>query len=254
MVAELATRAATAIDNALLFRKIQEEDQRKNEFLAMLAHELRNPLAPISNAVHILRSANDDPVKLAWARELIARQLKQLVRLVDDLLDVSRITRGKIELKIGAVEVAQVVSAAIETSKPNRRRPAAHAVARSCLPRRCTSRRFRARLANPLEPDQQRREVHAAKAAGFAFRRPRSRRRRVSRARFGRRDSTRIHRAHLRALHAGRPYAGALAWRAGDRAHARAPVWWKCRTAASRQEAKGAIAGASSPCAFRWRS
>ena len=119
MVAELATRAATAIDNALLFRKVQDEDQRKNEFLAMLAHELRNPLAPISNAVHILRVSDDDPVKLAWARELIARQLKQLVRLVDDLLDVSRITRGKIELKIGAVDVAQVVSAAIETSKPN---------------------------------------------------------------------------------------------------------------------------------------
>ena len=119
MVAELATRAATAVDNALLFRKIQDEDQRKNEFLAMLAHELRNPLAPISNAVHIMRVSNDDPGKIAWARELISRQLKQLVRLVDDLLDVSRITRGKIELKIGAVNVKQVISAAIETSKPN---------------------------------------------------------------------------------------------------------------------------------------
>jgi len=119
MVAELATRAATAVDNALLFRKIQDEDQRKNEFLAMLAHELRNPLAPISNAVHIMRVSGDDPGKVVWARDLIARQLKQLVRLVDDLLDVSRITRGKIELKIGAVDVQQVMSAAIETSKPN---------------------------------------------------------------------------------------------------------------------------------------
>jgi len=119
MVTEIASRAATALDNALLFRKIQEEDQRKNEFLAMLAHELRNPLAPISNAVHILRVSNDDPDKLAWARELIARQLKQLVRLVDDLLDVSRITRGKIELKIEAVNVARVAAAAIETSRPN---------------------------------------------------------------------------------------------------------------------------------------
>jgi signal transduction histidine kinase/DNA-binding response OmpR family regulator len=119
MVAELATRAATAVDNALLFRKIQDEDQRKNEFLAMLAHELRNPLAPISNAVHIMRVSGDDATKVAWARDLIARQLKQLVRLVDDLLDVSRITRGKIELKIGPVEVQQVVAAAIETSRPN---------------------------------------------------------------------------------------------------------------------------------------
>ena len=119
MVNELASRAATAIDNALLFRKIQDEDQRKNEFLAMLAHELRNPLAPISNAVHILRVSDGDPGKLDWARELIARQLKQLVRLVDDLLDVSRITRGKIELKIEAVDVAQVAASAIETSRPN---------------------------------------------------------------------------------------------------------------------------------------
>jgi signal transduction histidine kinase/DNA-binding response OmpR family regulator len=119
MISELASRGATALDNALLFRKIQEEDQRKNEFLAMLAHELRNPLAPISNAVHILRVSDDDPGKLAWARELIARQLKQLVRLVDDLLDVSRITRGKIELKVEAIDVAQVVAAAIETSRPN---------------------------------------------------------------------------------------------------------------------------------------
>jgi signal transduction histidine kinase/DNA-binding NarL/FixJ family response regulator len=119
MINEVASRAATAIDNALLFRKIQDEDQRKNEFLAMLAHELRNPLAPISNAVHILRVSDGDSAKLAWARELIARQLNQLVRLVDDLLDVSRITRGKIELKIGPVDVAEVAAAAIETSRPN---------------------------------------------------------------------------------------------------------------------------------------
>ncbi|MGE5171862.1 MAG: response regulator, partial [Rudaea sp.] len=119
MISELASRGATALDNALLFRKIQDEDQRKNEFLAMLAHELRNPLAPISNAVHIMRVSEDDLGKIAWARELIARQLKQLVRLVDDLLDVSRITRGKIELKMEAIDVAQVVAAALETSKPN---------------------------------------------------------------------------------------------------------------------------------------
>jgi len=119
MVAELASRGATALDNALLVRRIQDEDQRKDEFLAMLAHELRNPLAPISNAVHILRVSEGDVAKLAWARELIARQLKQLVRLVDDLLDVSRITRGKIELKVETIDVPQVISAAIETSRPN---------------------------------------------------------------------------------------------------------------------------------------
>ena len=119
MVSELAARGATALDNALLLRKIQDEDQRKNEFLAMLAHELRNPLAPISNAVHILRVSGDDLAKVAWGRELIARQLKQLVRLVDDLLDVSRITRGWIELKVETVDVTRVVTEAIETSRPN---------------------------------------------------------------------------------------------------------------------------------------
>ena len=118
MATKVAGRAAIALDNARLYEKIQEQDRRKDEFLAMLAHELRNPLAPISNAVHMLRIAEHDPQKLAWAREVIGRQLRQLVRLVDDLLDVSRITRGKIELKMGSVDVALVVAAAVETSRP----------------------------------------------------------------------------------------------------------------------------------------
>jgi signal transduction histidine kinase len=83
----------------------------------MLAHELRNPLAPIGNAVHILHLSAQDPVKLMWAREVIGRQLRQLIRLVDDLLDVSCITRGKIELKLGPIDVAKVVAAAVETSR-----------------------------------------------------------------------------------------------------------------------------------------
>jgi signal transduction histidine kinase len=118
MATDLAGRAAIALDNAKLYGKIQAEDRRKDEFLAMLAHELRNPLAPISNAVHILQISEKDPAKLTWATEVIGRQLTQLVRLVDDLLDVSRITRGKIELKIESIDAAQVVAAAIETSRP----------------------------------------------------------------------------------------------------------------------------------------
>ena len=117
--ADLASRAAISLDNALLYRKIHEEDRRKNEFLAMLAHELRNPLAPISNAVHLLTVQEHDPSRLRWARDIIGRQLKQLVRLVDDLLDVSRITRGKIDLKLDAIDAAAVVAAAVETSRPN---------------------------------------------------------------------------------------------------------------------------------------
>ncbi len=118
MATDLAARAAIALDNARLYGKIQAEDRRKDEFLAMLAHELRNPLAPISNAVHILQMSEKDPAKLKWAIEVIGRQLRQLVRLVDDLLDVSRITRGKIELKIESIDATQVVAAAIETSRP----------------------------------------------------------------------------------------------------------------------------------------
>jgi signal transduction histidine kinase len=118
MATDLAARAAIALDNARLYGKIQAEDRRKDEFLAMLAHELRNPLAPISNAVHILQVSEKDPAKLKWATEVIGRQLRQLVRLVDDLLDVSRITRGKIELKIESIDATQVVAAAIETSRP----------------------------------------------------------------------------------------------------------------------------------------
>ena len=118
MATDLASRAAIALDNARLYGKIQAEDRRKDEFLAMLAHELRNPLAPISNAVHILQLPEKDPAQRAWAIEVIGRQLTQLVRLVDDLLDVSRITRGKIELKIESIDAAKVVAAAVETSRP----------------------------------------------------------------------------------------------------------------------------------------
>jgi signal transduction histidine kinase len=118
MATDLAGRGAIALDNARLYAKIQEEDRRKDEFLAMLAHELRNPLAPISNAVHILQISDKDPAKREWATEVIGRQLRQLVRMVDDLLDVSRITRGKIELKIETIDAAKVVAAAVETSRP----------------------------------------------------------------------------------------------------------------------------------------
>src|SRR5207245_909386 len=78
MATELAGRAAIALDNARLYEKSQADDRRKDEFLAMLAHELRNPLAPISNAVHVLHMSAQDPAKLTWAREIIGRQLQQL--------------------------------------------------------------------------------------------------------------------------------------------------------------------------------
>jgi PAS domain S-box-containing protein len=97
---------------------LREADRRKDEFLAMLAHELRNPLAPIRNAVKLLRDAGQtDPVR-EWSRDVIERQVDQLTRLVDDLLDVSRITRGKIQLQVETLDLATVVSGAVETSRP----------------------------------------------------------------------------------------------------------------------------------------
>jgi signal transduction histidine kinase/DNA-binding response OmpR family regulator len=115
---DLSARASIALDNAVLFRRIQEEDRRKNEFLAMLAHELRNPLAPIGNALHILDADASGTPRSVWARNVIRRQFDLLVRLVDDLVDVSRITRGKIALRIEPVDVARVVETAIETCRP----------------------------------------------------------------------------------------------------------------------------------------
>jgi PAS domain S-box-containing protein len=97
---------------------LKEADRRKDEFLAMLAHELRNPLAPLRNALHILQLAGDDPGLTAQAREVMERQIEHLVRLVDDLLDVSRIMRGRIELRKEPVELATVVNRAVETSQP----------------------------------------------------------------------------------------------------------------------------------------
>jgi len=97
---------------------LREADRRKDEFLATLAHELRNPLAPIRNAVQILRLKGEANGDALFARDIIDRQVQQLARLVDDLLDVSRITRGTIELRKERAEVAAIVEQALETSRP----------------------------------------------------------------------------------------------------------------------------------------
>jgi PAS domain S-box-containing protein len=92
-------------------------DQRKDEFLAVLAHELRNPLAPISNALQVLKHAREQPQRVDAVREVMERQIHQLVRLIDDLLDVNRITRGKLQLRRARVKLADVVGAAVESSR-----------------------------------------------------------------------------------------------------------------------------------------
>src|SRR5207248_7217696 len=95
--------------------ELREADRRKDTFLAMLAHELRGPLAPLSNALQLLKLRGSDPVTVAQARELAERQLRQLARLVDDLLDVSRVARGKLQLVKERVAVAAVIEQAVET-------------------------------------------------------------------------------------------------------------------------------------------
>jgi PAS domain S-box-containing protein len=97
--------------------ELAENDRRKDEFLAMLSHELRNPLAPIRNSVHVLNAVASGP-QVVQAREVIERQVTHLARLVDDLLDVSRITRGKIALRPEPVALEDVVARAVETTRP----------------------------------------------------------------------------------------------------------------------------------------
>ncbi len=97
---------------------LKETDRRKDEFLAMLAHELRNPLAPIRHAVQIFRELGTEDPRLHWARELIDRQVNHLARLVDDLLDVSRLVQGRITLHWETVDLAAVIAQAREASEP----------------------------------------------------------------------------------------------------------------------------------------
>ena len=97
---------------------MREADRRKDEFLATLAHELRNPLAPIRNALEILRLAESNPASTQKARDIMERQLNQMVRLVDDLLDVSRITTGKLGVRKSVIELQAVVRDAVETVRP----------------------------------------------------------------------------------------------------------------------------------------
>lgn len=98
-------------------KEVREANRTNNEFLATLAHELRNPLAPIRSAVEILNLQNPPP-EMQWALDVIDRQIKQMARLIDDLLDVARITGNKLQLHIERVELAEVARVAFETSRP----------------------------------------------------------------------------------------------------------------------------------------
>jgi PAS domain S-box-containing protein len=114
----LAHVAALALDNARLFERMVEDDRRKDEFLAMLAHELRNPLAPIVNGAEMLRLRGDDPAVRARTLELISRQARHMARLLEDLLDISRIRHGKIELRRESVEMSELLRRTADAAHP----------------------------------------------------------------------------------------------------------------------------------------
>jgi signal transduction histidine kinase/CheY-like chemotaxis protein len=98
--------------------QLADADRRKDEFLAMLGHELRNPLAPVTTALQLMRLHSDEPLRVSRARETIERQVEHMTRLIDDLLDVSRITRGKIELRQEAVVLSTLIARAVEAARP----------------------------------------------------------------------------------------------------------------------------------------
>ncbi len=117
MLTQLAQMASIAIENSRLYNDIRASDLRKDAFVATLAHELRNPLAPITNSLEALR-ATSSTTEQSSSRQIIERQVGQLVHLVDDLLDVARINQGKLELRRRRVQLSEVLAAAIETSRP----------------------------------------------------------------------------------------------------------------------------------------
>ncbi len=114
----LTRTAGVAVERRRAEESLRVADRRKDEFLATLAHELRNPLAPVRNAVELLRMQVPSAPGTEWALRVIDRQMQQMTRLIDDLMDVSRISRDKLELKRERVELAEVVRVAMETGRP----------------------------------------------------------------------------------------------------------------------------------------
>lgn len=115
---DITERKQAEQERERLLEELRDQDKRKDEFLATLAHELRNPLAPLRNGLEVLRMGGLSGEMAEEVRSMMERQLEQMVRLIDDLLDLSRISRGKIELRKERVELAKIVQTALETSRP----------------------------------------------------------------------------------------------------------------------------------------
>lgn len=117
-VIDVHERKQAEQDLRLLATELSEAGRRKNEFLAMLAHELRNPLAPIRSGLEVMRLTANDPAAWGKVRDMMERQVGHMVRLINDLLDIARISSGKVDLKMERVELNNVVASAVETSLP----------------------------------------------------------------------------------------------------------------------------------------
>ena len=217
---DLAHRAAIAIENATLVSTLKEADRRKDEFLAMLAHELRNPLAPIRNAAHIVRARAPQTPELTWATQVIERQVHQMTRLVDDLLDVSRITSGKIRLHPERITMESVIDDVVETSQPQIEQPWSPARGPEARRTDLRERGPGAPGADPVQPARQRGQVHRARRADLAGADGGYRMGRGPGQRHRRRDREGDADTHLRDVHAAGPVTGPDAGRAGDRADA----------------------------------
>jgi CheY-like chemotaxis protein len=215
----LPARAASALDNCLLYEEIQNADRRKNEFLATLSHELRNPLAPLRSALHMLRGETLVRERQEQLLESMDRQVAQMTRLVEDLLDVSRITRGAIELRRETLDVAR------ESATPSSRAACPIETGGTSSPcgfRRAVARgrRPRAPAADPREPHPQRGEVHGAGWIDRGFRRDGAWRRGHSRARQRHWHRARQAAARVGSLRAGGRVAGTHAQGPGHRPRA----------------------------------
>ena len=118
ILVQLASIAANSFENARLYGSLKEQDRRKDEFLAMLAHELRNPLAPIASAAELLKIGIASEERVRRSSEVISRQVRHMTSLVDDLLDISRVTRGLIQLEHVVVDIGATIRSAVEQSRP----------------------------------------------------------------------------------------------------------------------------------------
>ena len=118
ILVQLASIAANGFENARLYQSLKEQDRRKDEFLAMLAHELRNPLAPIAAAAEVLKLGTAGADRIRQSSSVIGRQVRHLKSLIDDLLDVSRVTRGLIQLDLALLDPMALVASAVEQSQP----------------------------------------------------------------------------------------------------------------------------------------